>query len=297
MTSFMLAAGGYTALVDTFSATLCSLEYEGRPLVVAHTPGVANVDYRGVVCAPWPNRLADGQYRFGGRHYQVPVNEPEKATALHGLGVFRDWEVLSNSKSEVVLALRLGSDAGYPFSVRVEARYMVSRDGLRAEIRGVNEGQTAAPYGSCPHPYLVAGSGCVNDWTLELEADHYLSVFPQRMLPTALTPTAEGPFDFRSGRGIEQMPIDNAFTGVAASSRGRCIARLTACDGHGALLSWDPRAKWVQIYTGDHLRGNPRGGLAVEPMDCPPDAFNSGEDLVVLAPGVEHSLSWALEAF
>ena len=25
----------------------------------------------------------------------------------------------------------------------------------------------------------------------------------------------------RSGRGIEQMPIDNAFTGVAASSRGR----------------------------------------------------------------------------
>ena len=72
---------------------------------------------------------------------------------------------------------------------------------------------------------------------------------------------------------------------------------LPACDGHGALLSWDPRAKWVQIYTGDHLRGNPRGGLAVEPMDCPPDAFNSGEDLVVLAPGVEHSLSWALEAF
>ena len=34
-----------------------------------------------------------------------------------------------------------------------------------------------------------------------------------------------------------------------------------------------------------------RKSLAVEPMTCPPDAFNSGVDLVVLQPGQSHSLA------
>jgi aldose 1-epimerase len=31
-------------------------------------------------------------------------------------------------------------------------------------------------------------------------------------------------------------------------------------------------------------------------MTCPPDAFNSGTDLVVLDPGEEHTAEWALRA-
>lgn len=32
--------------------------------------------------------------------------------------------------------------------------------------------------------------------------------------------------------------------------------------------------------------------LAVEPLSCPPDAFNSGTDLIRLEPGQEHSVRW-----
>ncbi len=32
---------------------------------------------------------------------------------------------------------------------------------------------------------------------------------------------------------------------------------------------------WVQVYSGEKLQ---RQGLAVEPMSCPPNAFNSGID-------------------
>lgn len=39
---------------------------------------------------------------------------------------------------------------------------------------------------------------------------------------------------------------------------------------------------WVQVYSGEKLQ---RQGLAVEPMSCPPDAFNSGTDLILLQPG------------
>jgi hypothetical protein len=32
-------------------------------------------------------------------------------------------------------------------------------------------------------------------------------------------------------------------------------------------------------------------GVAVEPMSCPPNAFNSGTDVVALVPGQTHTLS------
>ncbi|RLY60648.1 aldose epimerase, partial [Escherichia coli] len=41
------------------------------------------------------------------------------------------------------------------------------------------------------------------------------------------------------------------------------------------------------IYSGEKLQ---RQGLAVEPMSCPPNAFNSGIDLLLLEPGKPHRL-------
>jgi aldose 1-epimerase len=62
----------------------------------------------------------------------------------------------------------------------------------------------------------------------------------------------------------------------------------------------DESFSWVQVFTGDALPANARASLAVEPMTAPPDAFNSGEDLVLLepagSPGDEHSSSWGISA-
>lgn len=44
---------------------------------------------------------------------------------------------------------------------------------------------------------------------------------------------------------------------------------------------------WLQIYSGEKLY---RRGLAVEPMSCPPNAFNSGIDLIQLSPEQQHHL-------
>ena len=53
----------------------------------------------------------------------------------------------------------------------------------------------------------------------------------------------------------------------------------------------------MQIHTADRPeRALDRAGLAVEPMSCPPDAFNSGQDLVVLEPGERHTASWTISA-
>ena len=46
---------------------------------------------------------------------------------------------------------------------------------------------------------------------------------------------------------------------------------------------------WVQAYTADELS---RPGVAIEPMTCPPNAFNSGEDLIALKVGQTHSFTY-----
>jgi aldose 1-epimerase len=63
-------------------------------------------------------------------------------------------------------------------------------------------------------------------------------------------------------------------------------------------MSFNDAAKWVQIHTADRNgAADGRKSLAIEPMTCPPDAFNSGIDLVILQPKQSHSLSWRISFF
>ena len=68
--------------------------------------------------------------------------------------------------------------------------------------------------------------------------------------------------------------------------------------GAGVTLWLDAKHRWLQVFTGDALPAHARESLAVEPMTAPPNAFVTGEDLVVLSPagtdGDEHSASWGI---
>ena len=58
----------------------------------------------------------------------------------------------------------------------------------------------------------------------------------------------------------------------------------------------DAAYPYLQIFTGDTLPQpeRRRTGLAVEPMTCAPDAFNSGEGLITLEPGQSHTAQWGI---
>jgi len=52
---------------------------------------------------------------------------------------------------------------------------------------------------------------------------------------------------------------------------------------------------YLQVFTGDTLPDAVRRrSAAVEPMTCPPDAFRSGRDLIVLEPGQTWRGSWGV---
>ncbi len=295
-TEFTLGAGGYTAVVTARAAALRSLQFEGRDLIVPFPKGGPIPDYRGVIAAPWPNRIADGAYVFDGNKHQLPVNEPERETALHGLAFPLDWTLKESDAGSLTLTCAVGPTAGYPFVLELESRFTLDDAGLHTSVTARNAADVAAPYGVCPHPYLVAGSSPLDEWVLEFAADSFLEVTPDRLLPVGVVGVEGHAFDFRSPRPIGSTEIDHAFTGITFDGG---LARLSLRDpaGTGVGMSWDTSCPWLQIHTADKPEPVPsRIGLAVEPMTCPPDAFNSGTDLIRLEPGAEHTASWSIYA-
>ena len=295
VTEHNISFGPYTAIVTARSGALRELRYEGRDLVISFGREGVIPDYRGGICAPWPNRLADGGYTFHGTKYQAEINEPERGTALHGLVIGKTWEVRHHGISSVSLGTTVTGGPAYPGDLDVAVTYELKEDGLHSTVLTRNTGDQAAPYGVCPHPYLVAGTAPLDEWTLQMPAAAFLEVTQDRLLPVRMATVEGHDFDFRSERLLGSVEIDHAFTDIEMSS-GSASVRVFDPSGSGAELEWDGKWPWLQIHTADKPTGPSRLGLAVEPMTCPPDAFNTGVDVVELAPGAIHEATWIIRA-
>jgi len=299
-TQHEIAFGDYRAVIASIGSSLRVLQHKGRDLVVPFEAEQMHVQYRGVTLAPWPNRIADGKYSFEGSDYQVALTEPERGNALHGLAGWLDFQEIDSSESHVVLAAEIVPQFGYPFRLLLRVRWELTADGLETTVTASNTGTGAAPYGTGPHPYLVAGEGRVDDWVLDLPVAEVMTVTEDRLIPTGVEDVvshADGAFDFRTPRAIGDVFIDHAFTSIIPNDDGRAVVRVTTADGSGVEMEWGDELPWVQVHTAD--QPNPdihRIGLAVEPMTCPPDAFNSGVDLIVLQPGESSTAAWTIRA-
>ena len=292
LAEYEIAGFGYRAVITEVGACLRSLEYEGRALIVGFDRDEGMVAFRGALCTPWPNRIADGAYVVQGVTYQLAVNEPGRNCALHGLVFSSSWRVRSQEPGAVTLGMTLAGAPGYPFRLDLQALYEITAQGLSTQVTATNAGTGIAPYGVCPHPYLRAGDSPLSEWSLALPAQEVLEVSEDRLLPLHLRPVSNGPFDFRQARQLGQIEIDHAFTGIVRDTAGSATVELREPSGHGVTMTFGTELPWLQIHTADlPAPGRTRLGLAVEPMTCPPDAFNSGTDLVLLDSGATHRTS------
>lgn len=286
-TAVRLSAGRYEAVVHTVGAALARLTLDGTDLVLPVADDELAPSYAGKTLVPWPNRIVGGTYSFAGQDHELPVSEHATGCALHGLMCFTDYAVVSSSGEEVVLAADVLPRYGYPFHLRSEVTYRLSADGLEVTIAATNVGGAAAPYGASSHPYLTCGLEPVDGCTLDVPAARVLTV-DERLHPVALAPVEDEGLDYRGGRVLGAAQVDHAYTGLPA---GEWEVSLTSSDGT-VVSRLHADAPWLQIYSGD-LVG--RVAAAVEPMTCPPDAFNSGTDVVVLEPGGTHRLTFTID--
>lgn len=306
-TQFFLTWGDYEAHIASVGASLRRLTYAGRDLVVPFAEDEVRPAYRGVILAPWPNRIVDGRYPCAGVERQAALTEPERGHALHGLAAWLDFAAVASGSDRLTLGATIEAQQGYPWRLRVEVTFSLGAEGLRQGVRATNLSAEMAPFGTGPHPYLVAGPAPLEDWTLTLPADRVLEVTPDRLAPLALRPVEidSDRFDFRSPRRLGRVEIDHAFTDLHRDADGTAAVRLMDPAGTGVEMSWGPSCPWVQVHTAD-LPGGPgqpghRAGLAVEPMTCAPDAFNADRydydtGLVEIEPGGTTTASWRITA-
>lgn len=288
----ILEAGDYKATVASVGAALVGLSFRGEDIVLPFPTDELPPAYAGKVLMPWPNRITAGTYSFGGQRYELPVNEAATGSALHGLALWNHWQVEQRSSSDVVLTHLLHGEPGYPFQLALSARYTLdAENGLAVHLAATNCGGTAAPYGCGSHPYITVGGEDVSTCELSFPAGKVL-LTDDRLQPTELLDTGGTDFDFVQARTVGSQSLDHAFTGlpdgpwsVTLRNPALKLAAVVEADGTSA--------PWLQVYSGE-LRG--RKGMAVEPMTCPPNAFNTGQDLVVLEPGGSHSLAFRIHA-
>lgn len=301
---FSIAGGGYRAVVTEVGAGLRELEFLGggepRPLVYGFAAQEAAHGGAGQLLAPWPNRVAGGRYRFDGEERQLDLTEPSRGNAIHGLVRWSAWRVEEQSAERVGLGLRLYPHPGYPHILDLTAAYAVSEAGLEVEVTARNVGENAAPYGYAAHPYLLPGVApepdAADQWTLHVPAQHWVQV-DERMNPVGLADVDGSGYDFRTARQLGQSRLDTAFGGLQRELDGIGRVRLSEPGGGRVTLWMDRGLEWIQVFTADPLDGERhRAAVAVEPMSCPPDAFNSGTDLIRLEPGVTVGHRWGIHA-
>lgn len=296
---FQIEAGGYRAVVTESGGALRLLEHDGRPLVDGFAEDAIPTGGRGQLLMPWPNRIRDGSYSFGGTDHQLALTEPSRHNASHGLVRWAAWSVEEHTANSVSLGYRLMAQTGYPWTVDLHVLYDLSADGLTVTQTATNMSGSPAPYAQGAHPYLAAGAAPVDEWELTLPAATRLLV-DDRLLPSGRADVAGTAYDFRAARPVGSTVLNDAFTDLDRDADG--IATVTVRDragGRGVELWVDGRHRWLQVYSGDDTP-TPRRSLAVEPMTAPADAFRSGDDLVTLSPagepGHELSASWGIRS-
>lgn len=295
---FEISAAGYRAVVTESGAALRLLEHAERPLVDGFPEHEPSSGGRGQLLMPWPNRIRDGKYSFNGADHQLALTEPSRHNASHGLARWAAWTPEEHTGNSVSLVLRVMAQTGYPWAVDLHVVYDLSADGLTVTQTATNLSPSPAPYASGAHPYLCVGED-IDHLELTLPA-RTRGLLDDRLLPTGTESVDGTDRDFRMARPIRHTVFNDAFGDLDRDDDGTATATLFDPDsGQGVSLWVDAAHRWLQVFSGDDGQ-TPRRSLAIEPMTAPVDAFNSGKDLVTLAPsgepGDELSVTWGIRA-
>jgi len=291
---FEIVLGEQRAVVVEVGGGLRTYSVDGRDVLDGYAGGEPATSGRGQVLIPWPNRIRDGTYEFGGRRHQLELTEPDRGNALHGLVRKAPRRAAEHEGSRVVLEHVLEEQPGYPFTLGLRIEYALAPDGLEVTTTATNLGSEACPYGCGAHPYLTAGTPTVDTAILSVPAETVL-LSDERGLPTEAIPAEGTAFDFREpSSAVGQTVLDHCFTDLERVEDGRARVRLLNPDGYGVTLWMDESYLYVMLFTGDPLPDIDRRSLGVEPMTCPPNAFQTGEGVIVLEPKSSVSSTWGI---
>jgi len=293
---FEIHRGNMRAIITEVGATLRVCEGAGQEFLFTFSQNEMSMFSEGQVLIPFPNRIDHGMYVFNGVTEQLPLSEPARQNAIHGLTRWMNWSLVRREGHRVILSLVLHAQDGYPFVLSLQETYTLTDLGLEVETVAQNIGSTALPYGHGHHPYLTVGTALINPDLLLLPANSYF-ITNDRLIPIPPAVSVAGtPFDFRTMHAIDDVMMDTGFTDLIFDPDGFARVKLAAPGGHPLVTVFmDSNHQFLQVFTGDALPASAaRRSLAVEPYTCAANAFNNGLGLRVLEPGESFTTLWGI---
>jgi aldose 1-epimerase len=224
-----IVANDQQAVVVEVGGGLRSYSIGGRELLDGYGADEMSSSGRGQVLIPWPNRLQDGSYEFNGASYQLPLNEPERRNAIHGLVRWSAWSAAEREPHRVVMEHILYPQPGYPFFLGISIEYALSNNGLQVRTTATNLGTQSCPYGSGAHPYLTLGTATIDDLILHVPGRTVLRS-GVRGLPIGREAVEGTEYDFRQPKRIGSIKLDHAFTDLERDADGLARVELRDSD-------------------------------------------------------------------
>ena len=264
-------------LIPAYGGMLTQLNWDGNVIDIPFSEQFANNEnpYQpSALLSPWVNRVRNGNYSFEGRNYQLPINEPNLGNAIHGLLARKPFEI-SQEISKATLSYRYtAEEKAYPFPFEMRLTYSFTEENIfQLHFTAKNTGEGNMPFACGWHPYFKLSEGNLADWSIQFDS---LSKFHS---DSQMIPLREENYDASAGVNLGEEVLDNVF-------------RLKSMEKH--ITHFYNKSKKESLYIEQSSKDFPflvvfapenSNCVAIEPMSANTDAFNTGDGLIILAPG------------
>lgn len=247
--------------------------------------------FKGVVLAPFPNRISKAAYSFEGKNYQLNINREKEQNAIHGLLYNKafeviDEEILEKEASVVLSYFYEGNEPGFPFEFQINITYTLhENDTLEIETIVTNDGESTMPFGLGFHPYFKTTEG-INQSNITFPPCNEI-IADDKLIPTGKSKTFlakasklkgkdcqfDTCFELTDSKNIE-FQLEDTKTGKRIAISGQSLKEFP----------------FFQLYTPAN-----RESIAIEPMTCPANAFNSKIGLQILQPDKVYTFNWKIK--
>lgn len=277
--------------------------------------GSKSFSFGGAILAPYANRIRgrslegvrEIETTIAGEPVRLPRNWGGKAPgaeqyAMHGLILDARVPFESPSPARIVGVLDAADFGGHwPGLTKLTFEWRLEGGDLLLAVEARNAGEAAWPMGIGWHPYFALPSGDRAQARLRVTAAARVEVNNyDEALPTGrILPVAETPYDFRGGRALGGLYLDDCFTELARED-GQAVVEIADPAAGVALRIASPSSavKAVQIYAPPD-----QAFVVAEPQFNLADPFGAewpaGRDtgMVTLQPGAAVSYDVRMSAF
>lgn len=226
---------------------------------------------------PFSNRVTGGGITVDGEFHPMRPNRFDPVP-IHGTGWMHRWDVLSQSSTELLLAIESRRKHDYPWEYRAAERYALDGNTMIMALEVENIGDKRMPFGLAFHPFYLQGDD-QQGARVQFKADGYW-LAEADCIPT------EHSKDIPADRNFNQLHalgregyIDNNYTGWD----GRAVIERDDIDLRIDLVTTEPQGLDTCIL----FRPDKQAFFCFEPITHITDAFHRPgmPGLRMLAPG------------